>query len=327
MSDQRSSEPPLLSGAEIEEQAIDWLMRLREAPTDPDLRAAHERWLGDDPHRADAWSLACRSWDMLGTREAWPATPAPVPPAPKRHASRLGVRLAGGMALAAVLMLALLFGPELTMRLRADYMTRPGEIQHLTLSDGSRVTLAAGSAVALEFSGARRGVTLLEGTAFFEVAHDPARPFVVSTRTLEARAIGTAFEVDRMGASASVSVTEGSVGLDGLSGTGAKAVLQAGDWQRLEADGTLSQGSGDPATFAEWREGKLFVEDRPALEVAERLQREAGGTVILIGGARDRRVTGYFDLSSPEEALRTFAASLDLVVRRVGSLRLIYGAT
>jgi transmembrane sensor len=52
----------------------------------------------------------------------------------------------------------------------------------VTLDDGTRVYLDVASIIEVRFDEARRDVTLLQGRALFDAAHDSARPFVVTDR-------------------------------------------------------------------------------------------------------------------------------------------------
>lgn len=64
------------------------------------------------------------------------------------------------------------------------------------LPDGSHVSLNAGSKLTYpeHFSGKHREISL-SGQAFFKVHHDPQHPFIVKTKTMDVKALGTSFEV------------------------------------------------------------------------------------------------------------------------------------
>lgn len=76
------------------------------------------------------------------------------------------------------------------------YVTKPAEKKSLILPDGSRIILNADSKVALhtDFGKNDRRVTL-DGEAYFDVAHDPAKPFIVETPRMDIKVLGTAFNV------------------------------------------------------------------------------------------------------------------------------------
>ncbi len=85
----------------------------------------------------------------------------------------------------------------------ADQRTAAGEQRVLTLDDGSRLTLAGDSAINLDLVDHQRHVTLLRGRAYFQVASDPHRPFLVEAGEARVRVTGTRFEVRRDGATGS----------------------------------------------------------------------------------------------------------------------------
>jgi ferric-dicitrate binding protein FerR (iron transport regulator) len=84
---------------------------------------------------------------------------------------------------------------EAPVAVRQELYVPAGQRARITLSDGSTVWLNAGSTLRYPsvFSGERR--VDLTGEAFFDVAHDPGKPFVVSTASLEITALGTQFNV------------------------------------------------------------------------------------------------------------------------------------
>ncbi|MFC4871683.1 FecR family protein [Negadavirga shengliensis] len=77
-----------------------------------------------------------------------------------------------------------------------EYTTPPGVKSSITLGDGTKVLLNSGSSLRYQenFSPERREV-FLEGEAFFEVQHDPGRPFTVKTGEVSTTALGTSFNI------------------------------------------------------------------------------------------------------------------------------------
>jgi transmembrane sensor len=92
-------------------------------------------------------------------------------------------------------------------------MTAVGEYKEVTLSDGSIAKLNTDSELEIDFSSERRKVRLLKGEAFFQVTHNPDRPFIVYADKQSVRAVGTAFSVRHLLGDLEVIVTEGKVKL------------------------------------------------------------------------------------------------------------------
>ena len=148
--------------------------------------------------------------DGLQTREAGPGQPSYVVKDDDRQ-SRLARPAA---TLAAVLLLvasgALAYLSPLG-HTPTFYETAVAEIQRAQLPDGSSVTLGPRSRFEFDFSGPVRRVVLVNGEAFFRVAHDGDHPFLVVAGGTQIRAVGTAFNVHRGPIGVTVSVAEGAV--------------------------------------------------------------------------------------------------------------------
>src|SRR6202035_2168216 len=95
------------------------------------------------------------------------------------------------------------------------YETATGERLAFTLNDGSQVTLDTQSELKVSFSSAERSVRLTRGQAFFEVAKDAKRPFVVEVNNRRFVAVGTAFDVRVDGDQVRVTMVEGTVRVEG----------------------------------------------------------------------------------------------------------------
>jgi transmembrane sensor len=298
--------------AERFEAAAQWWVRLDAGALSRSELEAFRAWLAGDPRNEAAFEEACDLWG------AWERAPRALArayveaaPAPRRRWARPAA------AALAALGLALALGSDpLWQWLRADVRTAAGERRAITLPDGSRVHLDAGSALAIHYGGDRRRVALLAGEALFEVEPDPSRPFVVEAAGGEIAARGTAFDVATGAARTEVTVTEHAVD---VTGAGARVRVEAG---RQTAFGpglpALESYAVDPDKVTAWRRGRLYFNDKPLGEVVAALARYHSGYVLIAGRAlRDRRVTGVFRTDQPMEALRAIERSLGLKSTRL----------
>lgn len=312
------------SDGRAEAEATDWLIALQERPDDGPLRRRFESWRAECAANAAAWAATERFSALYlltvpAHEDLW--RPEAMPPPARRRPWRPAAGLPG-LALAACLALLLL--PDLMLRLQADHRTATGETAAITLDDGSTVHMAPDSAVTLALDGAARRVRLLAGEAFFEVAPDAARPFVVAAGDVTATVVGTAFDV-RLGTDGTdVAVRQGIVRVDDTATSPpATARLQAGDWIRVAA-GHTRRGHAPPAQVAGWLDGQLIARDRPVAEVVDDLRRYHAGIIVIADSALGRRpVTGVFDLNDPEAALRAVAAAHGAAVHRLSPWMLV----
>jgi len=301
------------------DQATAWIVRLQERPDDAGLRSGHAAWVAKSAVNARAWSLTKTAWRQMGAvptafAHEWPprapgkGTRGASPPARRWPRRRLGA-LAAGLAACLLVVAAL---PSLQLRFASDHLTAVGEARQLALEDGSRVHLAPESALALGFAADRREVTLLRGEAFFEVASDPARPFVVRAEALAVTVTGTAFDIGMTARSFFVSVAEGAVRVERGGAADSVDEVELGPGEGLlidRASGRATAVAAAPASVASWRGGRLIVEDVPLTDVVAVLDRYRRGAILILDAAlREKRVTGGYDLGDPDRALRILLA-------------------
>lgn len=313
-------------------KASEWRVALNERPDDALLRARFEHWLAANPdHRRD-WDEISRTADVMGRvpplhRHEWGEFvrhrhAARAAAATRSSAHRLSSRRrwlpARAVALAAAACVALFFlGGNILLRLEADHVTATAELRNVRLADGTTVVLGPESAIGVDYSATARRVRLLKGEAYFEVASDVSRPFAVEAREVEARDIGTAFDV-RLGASATdIAVREGIVDVSMLSQAVAERLL-AGDWLRVLPAGRIERGRVTPDQIASWTQGQLVVKSRPVAEVVDALRPYFDGVVIVRGTSLAAQpLTGVYNLADPVEALRAVARAQGAALHRV----------
>ncbi|PLR25648.1 hypothetical protein SGCZBJ_10505 [Caulobacter zeae] len=292
--------------------------------------AEHAAWLAAGPERAEAMAEADHILSLMG---AATATQADAAFRPRR---RRGVAAAASprrrtwkipAAVAACLVLALGAGVTLKTLAPADpnhLVAEIGQVRRQVLVDGSTVTLNTGSVLDVRYGPDGRRVRLVKGEAFFDVVHDPSRPFVVESRAGSARVLGTAFDVRLQGERAKVSVLRGAVRVHPANG-GGMAVLRAGQGAWLDGAAPEALALEDPAAVDAWRQGRLVVYHRPLAEVVDEIGRYRRGKVFVRGQALAARpVSGVFDVARPDAAIDALAASLDLRTARLGGFVLLY---
>lgn len=314
---------------EIERQAVGWLILLQEEPENSDLRRGFEAWLQADPRHALAWQRTQHALTAIAATAPrhdarWRpflagrrAPPARLPS--RRHVLRTAA-LAAGLGAT-----ALLAGPELLFAIQADHRTGTAEMRSLSLPDGSRVTLAPHSAIALAFSGQERGIHLLSGEAFFDVMPDAGRPFRIQADGLRVTVLGTAFSVRNEPGYQSVGVEHGLVQVD-LPAESRK--LSAGRMLLVGPDGRLKEDQREPGAIAAWRQHRLIARDEPLAQVVDGLRRYYSGQILITDAALGQRpVTGLYDLRDPVRALQAIARAQNAVIRQISPWLTILSAS
>lgn len=327
--------------------ALDWLIALKDDPEDAELARRIDAWCARSQDNAAAYADALGLWDLLGELPAdqrLPVPPRPLAATPGRTAPtaspgpevvaavsapprrrRAGRLLGAGAALAMAACLAVFVLPGLLIWLSADHMTGTAELREVRLQDGSLVTLGAESAVDVAFEPGRRHVRLLSGIAFFDVARDPDRPFVVEAAGVETRVLGTSFEVGMSGGQVGVAVSSGHVEVTPDRGQATPPLdMHPGDWSRLGGTLAPERGRTRPELVATWRQGLLTANDETIAGIAEDIGRYYSGTVLVVGRDLGRqRVSGVYRSEDPVHALEAVAAAHGAVLRRAGPWLLI----
>lgn len=265
-----------------------------------------QRWIDADPEHRRTWKVLREAWRLSdgqgrGTRfdadADWQKVAArigrarsagaatggagrllvlrPTRPAWARRAALAAAALA---AVAGVSWSAWRLTHSHTARAMAEVSAPRGSATEALLPDGSRVRLGAESSIryAAAFDGPTRLVQL-RGMAYFEVAHDPARPFLVRVPNgVTTRVVGTHFMVRAYPEDprVEVAVAEGRVALRG-GGAGANEVMVApGEVGRVGGDGVPSvERLASLDSELAWTRGVLVIENRPLSEALVELGR------------------------------------------------------
>lgn len=161
----------------------------------------------------------------------------------------------------------------------------------ITLPDGTRVWLNADSRLTYPagFHGDRREVEL-SGEAYFEVAHDASRPFVVRVRDARVKVLGTRFNIRAYGTRPlETTLVEGVVA---FNRGGASRVLKPGEQAVAGTDGALAVVKANLERVMAWHEGYFYFEDTPIQDIMEELGRWYDAEIQYVGDFSDLRFGG-----------------------------------
>lgn len=192
-----------------------------------------------------------------------------------------------------------------------------GQKSKIILSDGTIVWLNSESTLRYlpNFSDTIRRIALL-GEAYFQVAHDSLRPFVVASGGLQTTALGTSFNV-RHFAGDSVAVIfleEGKVNVARTDDPGTSIFLEPGYGviSRVDRSG-LHKFVGRTNLWTGWKDGVLIFDNASMQEVIKSCERWYSVEFSIRGSpASDWKFTGKFDNESLENVLESMKYGKDL---------------
>lgn len=312
----------------ISDRAAEWVARVDREGGGAAARAELEAWLAGDERRRGAYFRAQAAWRMLdrasvlgaGQTPAQEATEdlggfeANLAPANRGPAlQRRRVLWGAGVAIAASLA-AGLFLPGILQPPSQRIETALGEIRRVPLEDGSLAAVNTQTTLDVTLTPEVREVELARGEAWFQVAKDRTRPFVVEAGEVRVRAVGTAFAVHRTGTGVDVQVTEGIVEVWRDGQEGARRRVSAG--MRT----FVGKTRGDPRVVAagneidrslSWRTGQLVFEGDTVAEAAAAFNRyNAVKLEIADPALGQKEMIGRFRTNEPDAFARAAAALL-----------------
>jgi len=330
-------------------QASGWVETMRHASPGDEMRFV--AWLKESPRNVRDFllmlSLDCAleklDAERLHSIEALirkvdqrvaPLTLRPAPAAAARSRRLRWAALAAGVLVASVGALVWYAHPGFH-----EFETATGEQRTLELEDVSVVSLNTHSRVAVRLAAHAREVRLLRGEALFHVAHDPSRPFLVSTDDAVVQAVGTQFDVYRRDDGTVVAVLEGQVNVTtaapatASSGSAAAAVagrgpprapavrsLGASQEAQVSHEGSVSiREVNNVSDTVAWRERRLIFRDQTLEQIVVEFNRYRATPIRLAGGSVGERVyTGVFDADDADSLLQVLSRDPALEVDRSG---------
>lgn len=288
----------------IDDAASEWAARIDRGLSGTEQEAL-DAWLAVDTRRIGALARARALW--VHAERA-----ARVESELRQGLLNRRRLLAGGATALAATLAGVLVVPRL-LGDSGELASGIGETRRVTLEDGSAVTLGPGTRLRRSFDTARRLIELVSGEAFFEVAQDARRPFVVLAGQLTMRALESAFGVRAIeGVPLAVIVSTGKVR---VGAGGVERVLESNMRLDASAPGATARVTRlEPDALQRslaWREGMLAFEGDMLASVAKQFDRYGAARIVIADPVLAREpITGSFAANDPRGFARAIAASL-----------------
>ncbi|WP_017731229.1 FecR family protein [Nafulsella turpanensis] len=301
-----------------------------EGKASPSELEALQQWLAEDPAHQKQYQEQKRLWVLtsppppakIDTQTAWEKVRKTIRPEQQKIKQRplwpLTARIAASVALLIGLawLVQLLFFPYYSMEVVAS----GNEQKMFLLPDSSQVWLNKHSRLIYQpdFEGAERAV-ILEGEAFFEVKHDPEKPFTVETAEALTTVLGTSFNLRAYPEEETVElrVATGKVAF-AAEEEQAQALVPAGYAAILQKPvNTISKFRNLSENAWAWKSGSLTFKGESLAEVALVLERYYGVNLRLQNPQlANCRFTGSFQEPALKEVLQVLATALQLEYTR-----------
>lgn len=179
------------------------------------------------------------------------------------------------------------------------------------LEDGSTVSIQDGSSLTvMEFDEEKREVRI-EGKAFFDITHDPGRPFFVRTEDAIVQVLGTSFMVSSSEGFTEVMVESGIVRLSASADDQDLFMdLTAGERGLLgESMQGMIKTSIDDTNFLSWKDGVMIYDNTPISDVISTMEDTYGVDIQISDELANCRLTAKFEKKSLQDAIKYLAAT------------------
>ena len=323
------------------EVASDWLLRIQAGSLDSEELAQWLQWYDADSANRSAFEKVQATFESIhalpqSERSAW-ASRLNALEQPKRSwlpvlpplfaRSVWATAFTFAIALIAGIVVWQLGGKRSVET--SAFKTERATHRDISLPDGSRVRLGAKSQLFVNFTSQTRYVVLEGGEAFFKVAKDKERPFLVQAGEVTVRAVGTEFNVRRVMDKTIVAVTEGVVEVrqslrprQSTNPGASKAIrVVAGEQVSIDpAAAVVAVKQVASEAVVGWQEGRLEFVDEPLGMVIETINRYSHREIVITDKAiNEFRFSGTVSREHIDEWVFALAEIFPVDVRRVGN--------
>lgn len=211
-------------------------------------------------------------------REGYKPTPV-VPMIRKFHFSVIAAAILLTVTAFTVVYLALFTTPATVELAATDTIIRDTLPDHsvVTLNKNSRITYAEARA------GSKLRKVKLEGEAFFNVAPDKSRPFIVEVDSVSVRVVGTSFNVRKTTAYTEIIVESGVVQ---VSGNQHQVTLTKGEIIRIPSNGQLpAKKHVDDQLHNYYRTKEFVCDNTPLWKLVEVLNEAYKSNIVIVNEA------------------------------------------
>lgn len=300
-----------------------------------------EQWLDSEevemsfPENADINAIGDRGWKRISSRYHIDVQPDPVV-VPKLRRYRMIWQIAA--------CITLLLGAATFYYLNTDsknnqnnsavayreIKTLKGQKLTITLPDGTIVWLNSESVLRFpeSFKGHSRELKF-SGEAYFSVAKDASKPFIISTEKTKVQVLGTKFNLRAMATetATTVVVEEGKIQFSGAPGQ-QQLTLTANKRGVFETKGAIPSMQTDEVyapKYMAWKNGELLMDNLTIEEVAEMLERWYNVKIKINRPELSReRYTGSFKNASLQKVLKSMSFAVKFSYKQNGQTFIFY---
>lgn len=189
-----------------------------------------------------------------------------------------------------------------------------------TLADGSIITLNKHSVITYpeKFVGNNREISLNKGEAFFDIAHDPSKPFLIHINDAVVKVVGTSFNIKTSDSKTEVIVESGIVQV-----IRKKVIIRLTPKERADIDYgsvTIKKGLSTDQLYNYYRTDQLVADKTPLWRVVEVLNEAYNANIVIADKKLGLRpLTTTFNIGSLDRNLQIISETFNVHIVRKGN--------
>lgn len=192
-----------------------------------------------------------------------------------------------------------------------------GEKKEIRLNDGSTVVLNSNSSISVPQKFGSRRKVILEGEAYFKVTRNPNQPFIVNTKDVTVKVLGTSFDINAYHKeNTRVSVLTGKVEVS--SPNGKKVVLTKNDQADYNQNSGFILSHENSNDGIEWTNNIIVLRKTSLAQTAQILENWYDITIDFEDAEIENlTISGKFKEQNPENILQSIAILKDLEIKYI----------
>lgn len=312
----RSISPP---SSELHSEAAYWYNEKLAGDMTAQDELRFRDWIARSPAHRKAYQTVDRGWNIAGLTEKDIHGAKEDVSTQKRSIWHSRFAVAAALLLAFTLSYGAIPGyidgnAELTVQ---SFQTTTGQRSKITLPDGTRVTLDSETELKFTDLNNERSVQMVQGRAFFNVAKNAERPFVVHANGKTVRALGTAFEVSLDGNEVAVVLAEGKVRVEEARSKGS-ADMMPGRQLVMRSDRQWTLSNVDVKKETSWTSGRLIFMNDPLSQAISEVNRYSTKKLVFENGSTPPTdIVGIFSAGDVDGFVK--ALELNGIAKKVSS--------
>jgi transmembrane sensor len=194
-------------------------------------------------------------------------------------------------------------------------------VKHLVLPDSSSIWLNKNSSIIVsgDFNEAKREVEL-HGEAYFEIARNVHKPFIVHSHAMETTVLGTAFNIlEKDDSITIITVSKGKVSVENSRNTFLSILLRGDVLHHNNSLNQFTKTQNDDLNFLSWKTGVIRFESASLGEVCKYLSKYYNVHIAAERNLNKLKITTTFDNLSLNQSIQVISTTLELKIVRKGT--------